>query len=256
MAHTNSTPNYGLPQFITSDKPAWLTDINAAFSAIDTGIDAAKDTADSAQSDATQALSDAASAGTTATSADGKASGAIASIATAFSTTSTYNVGDYVIYNNLLYVCTVAVTVPGAWTGITNWDRAILSDFMAAIPKTAADLSFNGGADSTKDVIDDLTTVTEGSISVLPGNSVTIMRYTITKIGNVKFLSIMFKRTGTATTLGSLSSGFEAIKNYDFAGAADTGEGFRLRLEQGSTVISFASAPPIDQFAAFTIAYY
>ena len=70
MSHTNSTANYNLPQFITTDKPAWLTDINGAFSAIDTGIDAAKDAADNAQSEATQALTDAGNAGTTATTAD------------------------------------------------------------------------------------------------------------------------------------------------------------------------------------------
>lgn len=50
MAHTNSTPNYNLPQFLGTDKPAWLTDINNAMSVIDTAIAAAKTTADSADS--------------------------------------------------------------------------------------------------------------------------------------------------------------------------------------------------------------
>lgn len=36
MAHTNSTTNYGLPQFIGTDKPGWLTDVNSAYTAIDT----------------------------------------------------------------------------------------------------------------------------------------------------------------------------------------------------------------------------
>ena len=48
MAHTNSTPNYNLPQFLGTDKPAWLTDINQAMSDIDTAIAAAKTVADSA----------------------------------------------------------------------------------------------------------------------------------------------------------------------------------------------------------------
>ena len=48
MAHTNSTPNYNLPQFLGTDKPAWLTDINNAMSDIDTAIAAAKTTADTA----------------------------------------------------------------------------------------------------------------------------------------------------------------------------------------------------------------
>ena len=52
MGHTNSTANYNLPQFIGTDKPTWLGDINNAFSAIDTAI---------------------ANAAATATTADGKA---------------------------------------------------------------------------------------------------------------------------------------------------------------------------------------
>jgi len=46
MSHTNSTTNYGLPQFLGSDKPSWLTDINGAFSDIDAAIYAAKSEAD------------------------------------------------------------------------------------------------------------------------------------------------------------------------------------------------------------------
>ena len=46
MSHTNETTNYQLPQFLGSDKPAWLTDINGAFSAIDAAIYEAKSEAD------------------------------------------------------------------------------------------------------------------------------------------------------------------------------------------------------------------
>lgn len=38
FGHTNSTSNYELPQFIGTDKPQWLTDINQAFASIDTAI--------------------------------------------------------------------------------------------------------------------------------------------------------------------------------------------------------------------------
>jgi hypothetical protein len=38
MSSTNFTPNYNLPQFIGSDKPAWLTDWNSAMLAIDTAL--------------------------------------------------------------------------------------------------------------------------------------------------------------------------------------------------------------------------
>lgn len=55
MSHTNSTTNYNLPQFVGTDKPAWLTDINGAFSAIDTAIKTAADNATSASGAATTA---------------------------------------------------------------------------------------------------------------------------------------------------------------------------------------------------------
>lgn len=55
MSHTNSTTNYNLPQFVGTDQPAWLTDINGAFSAIDTAVKNASDTATTASGDATTA---------------------------------------------------------------------------------------------------------------------------------------------------------------------------------------------------------
>ena len=80
MGHTNSTTNYALPQFIGTDKPAWLTDVNNAYSAIDTAIKNAADAASaagtaaaSAQSDATAAGNAASTAQTTATNASNTA---------------------------------------------------------------------------------------------------------------------------------------------------------------------------------------
>lgn len=62
MGSTNFTPNYNLPQFIGTDKPAWLTDVNTAFSNIDTAIKNAADDASSAVSTAGSASSAAAGA--------------------------------------------------------------------------------------------------------------------------------------------------------------------------------------------------
>lgn len=45
MSSTNKTSNYDLSQFVGTDKPAWLTDYNQDMSKIDTGIDAAHDSA-------------------------------------------------------------------------------------------------------------------------------------------------------------------------------------------------------------------
>lgn len=55
MSHTNSTPNYNLPQFVGTDKPTWLNDVNDAFTSIDTQMKANADSATSASSNATAA---------------------------------------------------------------------------------------------------------------------------------------------------------------------------------------------------------
>lgn len=87
MSSTNHTTNYNLPQYVGSDKPAWLGDINPAFSAIDSAMhtnavnaqqgitDAAtaKTTADGAETHAQTALTNAATAQTTANSASAEA---------------------------------------------------------------------------------------------------------------------------------------------------------------------------------------
>lgn len=128
MSHTNSTTNYSLPQFLTTDKPAWLTDVNNAYLAIDTGMHNAQDAANTADSKGTQALLDAATAQSAANTADTKASGATASLADTFDNTATYAIGDIVIYNSLLYKCTVAITTPGDWTGTDNWTRTTIEE--------------------------------------------------------------------------------------------------------------------------------
>ena len=140
MAHSTSTTHYNLPQFASTDKPAWLTDVNTAYSDIDTGMYNAKTAADNAQDDATQALTTAGEAATTAAAADSKGSGSIASIASAFDTTATYNVGDNVVYSNLLYTCIVDVVNPGPWSGSANWQRTTLDAIADGIANTVSNL--------------------------------------------------------------------------------------------------------------------
>lgn len=59
MSSTNKTTNYELPQFISTDKPTWLGDVNGAMGIIDTQMKAnntlaqtAKNTADAAATNA------------------------------------------------------------------------------------------------------------------------------------------------------------------------------------------------------------
>lgn len=54
MSHTNSTANYQLPQFLGTDKPAWLTDVNQAYADIDTTMKANEVLAGQANALATQ----------------------------------------------------------------------------------------------------------------------------------------------------------------------------------------------------------
>lgn len=144
MGHTNSTTNYSLPQFLSTDKPAWLTDINSAFSAIDTAVKNAKDAGDNAQGDATQALTDAGNALTAANTADVKGGGAVSSIAATFDSTSTYTVGQLVMYNSLLYICHTAITTPGAWTGSANWSRTTIENITPRTLGSIPDVSISG----------------------------------------------------------------------------------------------------------------
>ena len=76
MSHTNKTPNYSLPQFIGSDTPAWLTDVNQAYTASDTGMNAAKQAADAASKTAATAGATASAANETANAASAAAANA------------------------------------------------------------------------------------------------------------------------------------------------------------------------------------
>lgn len=57
MSHSNATTHYDLPQFIGTDKPGWLTDVNQAMSDIDEGIYQAASAAQGAQTSADSANS-------------------------------------------------------------------------------------------------------------------------------------------------------------------------------------------------------
>lgn len=70
MGHTNSTANLALPQFIGTDKPTWLGDINSAFSDIDAYAGTNDAAVSGAVSDAASAVSQAASAVSTANAAN------------------------------------------------------------------------------------------------------------------------------------------------------------------------------------------
>ena len=103
MSSTNHTTNYNLPQFVGTDKPAWLGDVNPAMSAIDTQMKANADAA-------AQAAGDAATA-------DGKAVQAQNGVNTI---TSALNINDYNTVNGSSIVSTAGLTVSGSFTVAQN----------------------------------------------------------------------------------------------------------------------------------------
>lgn len=184
MSHTNSTTNYGLPQWIGSDKPTFLGDFNSAFNTIDgqmkqnstdagqaistansanaTAIDAAersitaKSTADTAKDTADAANELATNAGNTATIAKNAADAAtrtaeannIANLAPAYDPTLTYDVGDLVTYideNNSGKLYKCIV----AWEtpgkfNINYWDDVTVSEMVKNYGKTLVEVEPDG----------------------------------------------------------------------------------------------------------------
>lgn len=211
MAHTNSTPNYNLPQFLPTDKPAWLVDVNPAYASIDTAIKNASDAAGNAQEDATQALADAAGANAIATQANSKADGAIASISEQFLDTATYAVGEYVIFNNILYVCTEPVTTPGPWTGSVNWTRASIDSIASSLHSEINTINNRTGSDiplsdSSTETIAHAIEVLNTPISqtVRAGANITSFLYGVFKTGKVVNGYIVFKPTATVAELNTI----------------------------------------------------
>lgn len=182
MSHTNSTTNYSLPQFLTTDKPAWLTDVNNAYLAIDTAMKNNADAASTADTKATNAGTAASTADTKATNAKNAADGAIASISDAFSNASAYSVGDYVIYNNLLYKCTTAVSTPGDWTGSANWTRTTIEEILATKANTSA-LATVATTGSYNDLSNKPTTITSYGTVVKTANAQGFIEFTLSELG-------------------------------------------------------------------------
>ena len=95
MGYTNSTTNYHLPQFIGTDKPSWLGDVNSAMNAIDTQMKVNADDIDSLETrmTATETVANSAStaatnAGTAATNAQSTADSAASAASNAASAAS------------------------------------------------------------------------------------------------------------------------------------------------------------------------
>ena len=133
MGHTNSTANLALPQFIGTDKPTWLSDVNGAFAAIDTyagnndaalAITDAK--ADTAIGDASSAVTTAGNAATTA--------GNAAATATAANT----------VAGNALTVANGINSKVGVLTNLTTTDKSTVVNAINEVNgKDAGDIAYD-----------------------------------------------------------------------------------------------------------------
>lgn len=123
-----------------------------------------------------------------------------ATTATAFSDSSTYAVGDRVVYGGKVYKCSTAVETAGAWTGATNWDEdpdtqafalpnapsGIVGDFVLDVDNTANEVpvmvAISGTLGTTYDLI-----VEKGRSSVdvltIEGGALAELYFTMTAFG-------------------------------------------------------------------------
>lgn len=143
MATTNTTENYGLPQWTTGDLTGWMENLNPAFGTIDAQMKSNETVATGADTKATNAQETADNANTVANTSNAKASGVLASIAKTYDSTATYVVGERVMYNNLLYVCKTDISTPESFDG-SKWTRKTLDEICTEIEEELAPIKLSG----------------------------------------------------------------------------------------------------------------
>ena len=142
----------------------------------------------------------------------------------------------------------VSLTTPASGNSLvfdgTEWANDTLD---------AADIPYSAGVS----VADKLATIPSGveTGTFTAGTNITVVRSSLYKLGDIKFLSVIFRVTDTATTLGTLSGGFGAKYNIDFTAMSDANQYVRLRIQENSTTVSLVTTSPQNSYIAFTISY-
>ena len=178
MGHTNQTTNLHLPQFIGSDKPTWLSDVNGAMLAIDTAYGTIEAQASSAATAAAGAVTTANAAQTAADSATSAAATAGTNASQALSTA-----------NNAASVALQAQTDAGEALEIVT--GKVLASVTADGVKTYGDICNELYAAIDK------ADLTHGSVLVDSGSG--YKRYY--NIGNVSDVMIEFGKSKTTATV-------------------------------------------------------
>ena len=118
---------------------------------------------------------------------------------------------------------------------------------------TAADIPYSAGV-SVADKLDTIpTSVTTGSIT--PRTNITILRSSLYRLGDIKFMSVIFQATGTATKVGDLPTGFEPKYNVDLSCVSDNNNPLRIRIVENSTTIDISTSLSLNTYYAFSVAY-
>ena len=206
MSHTNTTTNYGLPQFLSSDKPAWMADINVAFADIDAQMKTNADAASAAQ-----------------TTADD----AVLNGAPGYSNLSTYAVGDVVNYLGRVYKCDIAVTTPEAFDS-AKWSYYRLSDASAQLDVIDGEIgstdisgigdgSITGAISTVNSNLSDVGTFTSLAVGAIAGSGV----ITHPDISNYKKILLILRsgsyiaKMSEAQMSGWNSGNHYAVQYYD-----------------------------------------
>ena len=190
MGHTNSTANLALPQFIGTDKPTWLGDINGAFAAIDAYAGTNDAAVSAAVADASSAVSQASSAVNTANTANTTAGNA--------STAANNAVG---VANTANAIAGAVDAKVGLLADLNTTDRSSIVNAINEIEGEVNPGSVSVTADGIKTMsallsdlynLVDLTKITENSklytagyIIPLINKGVSDLTYSYTKINNV-----------------------------------------------------------------------
>ena len=135
----------------------------------------------------------------------GGASTANANIADEYDSSHTYNTGDRVIYEGVLYVCNDD-NVTGAWDS-TKWDSATIDEIISAL--TAADIPYSAGV-SVADKLDSLTTELNPTYStngLSTPSGITIQDGGFCIIGKLVLFNIRLNLTNTVASETDILSG-------------------------------------------------
>lgn len=152
-----------------------------------------------------------------------------------FSETDTYDLGDYCIHNNTLYVCINAITTPGPWD---------LSDWQAT--NAGIELSSLNSALEVKDLSANVTLDTYGRSL---GSS------TFYRIGNIVIVNLDVNIAASTPVNGAVLQGLPIPLNNGRAftgGAKADGGAIRINVTAGKVVAADANNSAVWVSASFS----